>query len=429
MLTESKTHDLNGFYDTIMVRFSGEISLKSEHVRKRLLNRIISSINSLLKRNSITRCTITKTRARIFILPTPSDLPVIHHILTKIPGIVSFSYCISQELDRKNNLIMIKRLGEKILEEKSTIAVRVKREGKHAFSSKDMEILYGSFILESFKQRSISVFLNDPDVTFHVEIRHDKFYLYHESYKGMGGIPRDSTCRIMVFPNMEPNPWVTSEHLLKRGVDLDIVLIIDDPTIDCFELPRESNKILEYINLNAGIVDKLYNLLDYQHINQYRITIIPFTEEFRTFKKNTITKISQLEFSIIMQIYFAWKLISIHRKTNKRADMGFALGYTNFHHNHTLSIKELHEINQYIGNLFPDLYPPPVILLPDASEIRHEIHDNPASHPHNNSHQEAFREIVPDTINNLKNILDKMVDRCFKARFNLLSCTFPVAQY
>ena len=68
-----------------------------------------------------------------------------------------------------------------------TFALKIKRVGKHSFSSNDKAIELGDVVRKAFPHPKVN--LATPDVEIHVEIRQDECYLYDTVIKGAGGLP------------------------------------------------------------------------------------------------------------------------------------------------------------------------------------------------------------------------------------------------
>lgn len=80
--------------------------------------------------------------------------------------------------------------------EGKTFCVRVKRRGKHDFSSIDVERYVGGGLNQHIE--SARVKLTNPEVTVHLEVEDDRLLLIKGRYEGIGGFPigtRKMCCR------------------------------------------------------------------------------------------------------------------------------------------------------------------------------------------------------------------------------------------
>ncbi|MDI6655847.1 MAG: THUMP domain-containing protein, partial [Candidatus Hydrothermarchaeota archaeon] len=103
-----------------------EIALKSEPVRRGWENVLIKNIKQALK------CRVKKERGRIWV-EAGEEAP---EKLKKIFGIRSFSPCVRCGLEDLEKFFL--EFAEKSLEGKKSFALRVRRTGKHEFTSQDI---------------------------------------------------------------------------------------------------------------------------------------------------------------------------------------------------------------------------------------------------------------------------------------------------
>lgn len=195
---------------TVLIRY-GEISLKSERVRKKFENILIENIKSALKD---TQYQIQRERGRIF-LETKKPEKVAKRI-SQLPGVVSTS----PTWQTKANMEKIRNLARDIIEksfpETGTFAIRARRAGKHSFTSEDIEEKLGSDALEI--KPDLTVNLDSPNNTLHVEIRKRKAYLFTKIIPGTGGLPVGSQEKVIVpFINELSDSAASTYLLLKRG--------------------------------------------------------------------------------------------------------------------------------------------------------------------------------------------------------------------
>jgi len=198
-----------------LVRFSGEIVLKSERTRASFERRLVRNIVDMTRKKNVKNIKITRGQARLFI-EGPEEL---EDILKRVFGIYSFSpikHVIFEKLDD---------LAEKVEREFKdlvigrTFAVRVKRAGKHQFTSMDAARIIGARLYKYSK----GVDLKNPEVEVFVEIRDQNAYLYNRIIPGPGGLPIGVNGKaISLFSGGFDSP-VASWFAWKRGVALDFV--------------------------------------------------------------------------------------------------------------------------------------------------------------------------------------------------------------
>ena len=165
-----------------LVRYS-EIFLKSDPVRRQWECVLINNIREI-----IPDLKIKSERGRIWITGD-LDPEKLRHVF----GIVSFSEIEHVPRDVPLETAVIEYSRAHGIPEAKTFALRIKRVGKHNFSSNDKAIELGDVVRKAFPH--IRVNLAVPDVEIHVEIRQDECYLYDTVIKGAGGLPLGSKGR------------------------------------------------------------------------------------------------------------------------------------------------------------------------------------------------------------------------------------------
>ena len=275
---------LGGFYNTILIRYSGEIGIKSYRVRRRLLDRLATNIENQLVRKHVEGCKVIATHARFFIeFTNATDVHVMHEFLHQIPGLLSFSYCITFDLDIDAICDHVSALGERLLRQGGTFAIRVSREGTHPFSSHDIAVRVGNYVSQHFNSLGLKVNLNEPDTTFFIEIRDDSVSVYHEKFAGLGGMPRDVSSPVLGCVGLHERSWTTCSNVFKRGVNLHVILLRDTLPAEEPAMHGAGMDIARFLNQDADIVERMYLLLDLQEENLVPVQVVSLTSELWTF--------------------------------------------------------------------------------------------------------------------------------------------------
>lgn len=188
----------------------GEIGLKSGRVRRAMKGRLAKNIRSLFKHRG-GQCIIKEEGGRLF-LTTESDEAV--DILARSFGLVSFSPVVVTT----SNLEDMKRLALEIAGEAihrgPRFAVSVRRVGKHAYTSMDVERDLGSAILSA--NPGLKVDLTDPDWEVALEVRDEKAYFIIAVFQGPGGLPLGSQGRVVALVD-SPEGAMAAWLMMKRG--------------------------------------------------------------------------------------------------------------------------------------------------------------------------------------------------------------------
>lgn len=169
-----------------IVRY-GEIAIKSKPVRKRFEDRLVRNIKSSM---GGAKFSIMRAPGRLFI---EADDRAVKRALARVFGVVSFSLCEKTSSDM-GSISKLALEAAKILKRGESFAVRARRVGKHAFTSKDIEEKVGEAVV---KKLGAKVNLSKPDRTVWVEVRDKDAFVYTEVFDGPGGFPLGTQGRLI----------------------------------------------------------------------------------------------------------------------------------------------------------------------------------------------------------------------------------------
>ena len=246
----------------ILIKY-GELTTKKDNRKifvKALLNNLINKLNGI-------DVNINYDLSRMYIEFNEKDLDIITKKINKVFGI--HAYTIAYKIQTDINLIenTILNVLEKI--DFKTFKVETKRSDK-SFPIESIEFSkkIGGLILKN--KKNISVDVHNPEITFHIEIRHDYTYLYFNDYKGCGGYPSGTQGKGLLMLSGGIDSPVAGYLAMKRGISIDCVYFeaIPHTSIEAREkVINLSKKLLEYTN----------------NINLY---VVPFTEIQEAIYKN-----------------------------------------------------------------------------------------------------------------------------------------------
>lgn len=226
----------------IIVRY-GEIFLKSEFVRKKFVEKLVSDIESKLKRSRI-KNKIYKQRHRIFIkLYSKDDLGLGLDVLKRTFGIKSVSPAIETSSDLQSLKEKTIELADKILSENDTFAIRVTRENYESYTSKELEEILGREVLKNVKCKGVN--LTKPKKTIFVEIRGNKAYIFTEKIRCYGGLPYGSQGKVLCLLSGGIDSAVATFLAMKRGCE-PIVLTFAKNENDAKIVKKIVEKLQEY---------------------------------------------------------------------------------------------------------------------------------------------------------------------------------------
>jgi thiamine biosynthesis protein ThiI len=227
---------LNTVYDTVIIRFSGEIWLKKVWTRKFYEKRLSRNLKTALKHFKIPYTEVVRRHGR-FYLKTSAATEAAEK-LTKIFGISSVSP--ATETTSKLEDIMEKSmfLAGKTLQKGNSFAVQCKRVGKHEYSSADIRNLLGQRVLDEFgKKLDLKVDLDNPDTVLGVEVRDSQAFVYLQVIEGVGGMPLGTQPRLVGLFSGGIDSAVACWLVMKRGspivpVYFDISPYADEKTTE-----------------------------------------------------------------------------------------------------------------------------------------------------------------------------------------------------
>ncbi|MBD3188156.1 hypothetical protein GF325_15070 [Candidatus Bathyarchaeota archaeon] len=354
MNSDTPAKTLEDFYDWIIVRFTGEIILKSERLQNRLLNTLMKDLHAVLSRKGLEGTIIERTRSRIFLESREFEsLQDVKEALSIIPGIRSFSRCKRSPLDLEKLDRMMSFMADRLFTLDCTFAIRVRRVGEHhPFSSQDIERRVGRLLLDKFPEMNISVDLEHPDVTLRAEIRDDEMVLFHEIHQGIGGIPSDSTFKVKCFLDDKERSVENARALLKRGIQLAPCIIFPGESRDIEDLLAELNSKKKFRHMLA-------RALALQPSNNITIKVLPHDSQLEILLSQAGFTTTGFLRDIFIQIGVAYAL----QEQNNPQPLTYSLAYSYALHGSALPIKVLSAILHFIHSCYQDI-PSPILLLP-----------------------------------------------------------------
>ncbi|AWX15383.1 tRNA 4-thiouridine(8) synthase ThiI [Mergibacter septicus] len=198
-----------------VIKLFPEIMIKSESVRKRFVKILTGNIRNVLKKCDESVAVVRhwdyiEVRSkdennRQVLIETLQCIPGIHHFLeveektfTTLHDI--FQHTLQQVRDELEN---------------KTFCVRVKRKGKHDFTSIEAERYIGGGLnqhIESAKVRLIK-----PDVTVRIDIEQNQMLLIKQRHQGLGGYPIGTQEDVLSLISGGFDSGVSSYMLIRRG--------------------------------------------------------------------------------------------------------------------------------------------------------------------------------------------------------------------
>lgn len=197
-----------------LLRLGAEVTTKSRRTRNHFQRRLASNLRDALDRLDAP-AEVERDWSRIWVR-SPSD--EVKAVLPHVFGISSISPIdarIPAELDA------IVEAGKRLYSPRvagKRYAVRARRSGRHAFSSRDIHVELGAAL-----NPGAEVDLDRPDIRIEVEVRGREAFLFTERIPGAGGLPVGVEGRALALISGGYDSAVAAALLLGRGVELDYV--------------------------------------------------------------------------------------------------------------------------------------------------------------------------------------------------------------
>lgn len=222
---------LNKLYDTIIIRFSGELWLKKIWTRKYYEKRLARNIKKTLKHYNISYSELVRRHGRFYLKTDQAEQAA--DKLTRVFGVSSVSPAI--ETSSKINDVIEKSvlLAKTVLKAGDSFAIKCKRVGKQDYSSADIRNKLGQRILDVFRESlCVHVDLDNPDIILGVEVRDEEAFVYSQSIDAVGGMPLGVQPRLVGLFSGGIDSAVGLWLVMKRGSPVVPVYFDNSPYTD-----------------------------------------------------------------------------------------------------------------------------------------------------------------------------------------------------
>ena len=198
-----------------IIKLFPEIMIKSESVRKRFVKILTSNIRNVLTKHD-DMVTVVKHWDYIEVRSkNEANFPMLIELLQRIPGIHHFLQVEEKPFSSLHDVFEQTLSDVASQLENKTFCVRVKRKGKHEFTSIEAERYIGGGLNQHIA--SAKVQLKNPDVTVRIEIEDNKMMLVRARYEGIGGYPIGTQEDVLSLISGGFDSGVSSYMLLRRG--------------------------------------------------------------------------------------------------------------------------------------------------------------------------------------------------------------------
>lgn len=206
--------------DTVVVRLSGEIGVKSRTVQFRMERTLQSNLESMLETAGFAD-PVEHEHTRLYVRTEPDRIGKVTDVVTDTFGIVSASAArqVEPTLDAINAALESCTARHY---DGGTFAVRARRAGDettHPFTSEDIQETGGEAVWNVAEDDGLdpTVDLDEPDLTFHVECRPDRAFVFLETQQGPGGLPYGTQEPVVALVSGGIDSPVAAWKTMKRG--------------------------------------------------------------------------------------------------------------------------------------------------------------------------------------------------------------------
>ncbi len=201
-----------------IIKLFPEITIKSKPVRKEFTRKLRDNLERLLRRHD-ERIAVERGWDNLTAL-APDDVEGLREqvieVLARTPGVAHFlevaEYPLGElhDIYEKTQAIWGHRLAGK------RFVVRVKRLGKHAFNSTEVERYVGGGL--NMHNPTGGVDLHTPELTVRLEIRDDRLFIVKDRYEGIGGFPLGAMEPVLSLMSGGFDSAVASYLTIRRGM-------------------------------------------------------------------------------------------------------------------------------------------------------------------------------------------------------------------
>lgn len=195
-----------------------EITLKSTPVRNRMTRQLVDNLRLQIKRQFGAGKVIPGWDQLEIVLPSDeiTDIRLATQLLACTPGIANFALVRSFPLVDMHTIYEQTQAiwGPSLIGKR--FCVRVKRQGKHTFSSTDVERYVGGGLNQH--NATAGVDLKTPDIVIRLEVKDDQVFILEDKHQGLGGFPIGTQEDVLSLVSGGFDSTVASFQCIRRGL-------------------------------------------------------------------------------------------------------------------------------------------------------------------------------------------------------------------
>ena len=200
-----------------IIKLHPEIIMKSRKVRKRFTFLLEGNVRRVFELNQLS-VEVISAWDKLTLMVGPGSLdkqPEIIDLLQRIPGINQVLLVLESKFTDLDDICkQVKQVWQPILLGKS-FAVRVKRKGKHPFSSMEIASYVGGYLNQNCESNGVN--LHNPDQLIEFEVNDDTLIQSHRRIKCLGGMPLPSQEEVVSLVSGGYDSGVATYQMIRRG--------------------------------------------------------------------------------------------------------------------------------------------------------------------------------------------------------------------
>ncbi|HBD12868.1 MAG TPA: tRNA 4-thiouridine(8) synthase ThiI [Porticoccaceae bacterium] len=198
-----------------VIKLFPEIIIKSAPVRKRFIRQLRENLKRLLAEANCD-ADVRSEWDKIEVDIDDCGREDAEDIFSHTPGIANYSRVTRHSLGDFDAIAALVWAEHGQALTNRSFCVRVKRSGKHAFNSVEVERQVGGRLLQQADNARVQ--LDDPDICIRLEIKDDQLYLIEQTRPGIGGFPLGTQEAVMSLISGGFDSTVASYLTMKRGL-------------------------------------------------------------------------------------------------------------------------------------------------------------------------------------------------------------------
>ncbi len=245
--------------EPVVLVASAEFTLKSSPVRRTLEQRLIDDLRFALARDGFEGAWVEKDAARL-VVHRVQDAKAAAQVCSKAFGVAYAAPALLLPASLEAVLSSIVKVADEGLRPGQSFAVRAHRSTASPISRREVELKGGSEILRALREKGVTVDLEDPDLTIHVDLVGDRAYVYGDKLEGPAGLPLSSQWKMLAVLDSGPASLLAAYALMRRGCLVELFIPISNvvPIYDRerqLNLARQLRELVTRPSYRAFVVD------------------------------------------------------------------------------------------------------------------------------------------------------------------------------